>query len=663
MLVPVIGLIQVGSQPMADRYIYLPLIGVSIIVAWGVRELASRWSRGPVSAAAAGAAVAIVLAIGTRAQVSHWRSSLALWEHAILAVPGNYRAHTNLGHALEAEGRLDEAIAQDREALRIKPDYAEARNNLGSALMERGKPGEAIEHLREAVRLSPRYVTAHNNLGLALGATGHADEAIAHFTEAIRLNPLFAPAHGNLGVALAQQGRVDEAVTAFRDSVRLQPGAMEAHQNLARALTDRGRRELESGAAHRRPQRFRRRDRGARGLRRRVPRARPRPSRARPGGGGCEGADRRRAAGAQGRGLPLRRGGRPHSPQAHSGCAAHARGGAPRRSQPCGGSRGCAGAPEGRTVDTERTDVRSRLSCRPSRRPEGAGALSAPSRQRARRTAAVDLAPAPDLTAIETMIDSAFWASLRREEGRTPQISLAFVPPDQAGHPLMFETRLPLRPPALTKLAPAVERPGIHLGVWREDGELCVWGTTRTLPAFCFVVEVITSGQVVIKDRSEPFGKFVNVALLEGDQIKFIDEGQALEADCPGPIRSLLGFTQRQDGGAVNVLVQIATSIRAHGRGGALLVVPSGSNEWQESIVGPVLYAIQPPFRELADLVLMKPAPGDLAEWQEEMRRAIDAIAGLTAVDGATIMTDKYEVVAFGAKIRLRRENTTSSAS
>jgi hypothetical protein len=268
------------------------------------------------------------------------------------------------------------------------------------------------------------------------------------------------------------------------------------------------------------------------------------------------------------------------------------------------------------------------------------------------------LAPEPDLAAIESMIDSAFWASLRREEGRTPQISLAFVPPDQAGHPLMFETRLPLRPPALTKLAPAVERPGIHLGVWRDDdGDLCVWGTTRTLPAFCLVVEVVTSGLVVVKDRNEPFGKFVNVALLEGDQVKFIDEGQAFEADCPSPIRSLLGFTQRQDGGGVNVLVQIATSIRAHGRGGALLVVPSGSTEWQESIVGPVLYAVQPPFRELADLVVMKPAPDDFAEWQEEMRRAIDAIAGLTAVDGATIMTDKYEVVAFGAKIRRRLEN------
>ena len=265
------------------------------------------------------------------------------------------------------------------------------------------------------------------------------------------------------------------------------------------------------------------------------------------------------------------------------------------------------------------------------------------------------LAPEPDLDVIEFMIDSAFWASLRREEGRTPQISLAYVAPDQAGHPLMFETRLPLRPAALTKLAPAVERPGIHLGVWREDGELCVWGTTRTLPAFCFVVEVVTSGQVVIKDRSEPFGKFVNVALLEGDQIKFIDEGQAFEADCPSPIRSLLGFTQRQEAGSVNVLVQIATSIRAHGRGGALLVVPAGSPDWQESIVSPVLYAVQPPFRELADLVQMKPAPGDLAEWQEELRRSVDAVAGLTAVDGATIMTENFEVVAFGAKIRRRQ--------
>jgi tetratricopeptide (TPR) repeat protein len=247
MLVPVIGLIQVGSQPIADRYTYLPLIGISIAIAWGVREIGAGWSRRDGAAAGAIAVIAVAMAIATRAQVAHWESSIALWQYAASAVPGNYRAHTNLGHALAAERRLDEAIAQNREAIRIKPDYAEARNNLGSALLDAGKPGEALTHLHEAVRLSPRYVTAHNNLGLALAATGQTDEAIDHFTQAVRLNPRFAPAYGNLGVALAQRGRLDEAVSAFRESVRLQPAAAEAHQNLARALTDRGRREFEQG--------------------------------------------------------------------------------------------------------------------------------------------------------------------------------------------------------------------------------------------------------------------------------------------------------------------------------------------------------------------------------------------------------------------------------
>ena len=274
----------------------------------------------------------------------------------------------------------------------------------------------------------------------------------------------------------------------------------------------------------------------------------------------------------------------------------------------------------------------------------------------ARASGRTSLAPQPDLDAIETMIDAAFWASLRREEGQTPRISLAFVPADQAGQPLLFETRLPLRPAGLTKLAPAVERPGIHLGVWREEGEFCVWGTTRILPAFAFVVEVVTSGLLVIKDRSEPGHKFVNVALLEGDHIKFIDEGQAFAPDCPRPVRSLLGFNQRE-GRAGNILVQLATSMRAHGRGGALLIVPSHSSEWQESIVSPVLYAVQPAFRELAELMTMIPAPGDVAEWQEALRGAVSALGGLTAVDGATVMTDTYEVLAFGAKIRRRRHS------
>ena len=128
------------------------------------------------------------------------------------------------------------------------------------------------------------------------------------------------------------------------------------------------------------------------------------------------------------------------------------------------------------------------------------------------------VAPLPEVAVIERVIDSAFWASLRREEGRSPKISLALVPPGQAGEPLTFESWLPLTPASLARLAPAVERPGIHLGVWRDDqGELGVWGTTRRLPPLCFVLEVVTSGLLVIKHRSDSFGKFVNVAVLEGE--------------------------------------------------------------------------------------------------------------------------------------------------
>ena len=266
-----------------------------------------------------------------------------------------------------------------------------------------------------------------------------------------------------------------------------------------------------------------------------------------------------------------------------------------------------------------------------------------------------EIAEAPDASAIEAMIDAAFWASLRREEGVTPTISLAYVPPAAAGHALTFADRLPLRPAALARLAPAVERPGIHLGVWRQGGDLAVWGTTRTVPAFGFVVEVVASGLLVVKHRGEPFGKFVNVAVLEGDQIKMIDEGFSTTPECPGPVRSLLGFDALPGFGSVDVLAQLAVSMRAHGRGGTLLVVQFGTDDWRHSIVGPVLYAVSPPFSELVDLMRREPAEHDRHDWQDDLRRAVDAVAGLTAVDGATLVSDRYEIVAFGAKITRRR--------
>jgi len=267
-----------------------------------------------------------------------------------------------------------------------------------------------------------------------------------------------------------------------------------------------------------------------------------------------------------------------------------------------------------------------------------------------------ELAPQPDAREIEAIIDAAFWASLRREEGYSPKISLAFLPPGQAGNSLTFERLLPLTPATLSRLAPAAERPGIHLGVWRDREELCIWGTTRTIPALCFVLEVIEPGLLVVKYRRgrEP-GKFVNVMVLKGDEIKEVDEEGARLPDCPELLSSLIGFGSPASGDdSVNVLVQLATSMRAHGRGGSLLVVPQGSEAWRESIVWPVTYSVAPAFSELAELMRRDAEERGRPLWQEALLDAVEAIAGLTAVDGATIMSDQYELLAFGAKIGLR---------
>ena len=272
----------------------------------------------------------------------------------------------------------------------------------------------------------------------------------------------------------------------------------------------------------------------------------------------------------------------------------------------------------------------------------------------ARRDVNRMIAFAPDVPTIETIIDAAFWASLRREEGYTPTISLAYLPAEQAGRPVLFERPISLQPESLAKVAPAVERAGIHLGVWDRQGELCVWGTTRTLPVSCFVLEVTSPGLLVVKHhRGEESGKYVNVAVLEGDHLKMIDERASSLPDCPPLLSSLLGFDAPASWAqSLNVLVQLAASMRAHKRGGALLVVPSGSEDWRQSIVQPIVYAIRPFFSELAEL-MTHPAT-ERRPWQEALSRAVEIITGLTAVDGATIITDRYELLAFGAKIARR---------
>jgi hypothetical protein len=269
--------------------------------------------------------------------------------------------------------------------------------------------------------------------------------------------------------------------------------------------------------------------------------------------------------------------------------------------------------------------------------------------------AGVQQAALPSPAEIEAIIDAAFWASLRREEGYVPKISLALLSPDQAVHPIVFGQPLPLKPGALVRVAAAVERPGIHLGVWPGEDPLHVWGMTRSIPTFCFVLEVAAPGLLVIKHHRGEVGKFVNVAVLEGDQVKVIDEQASSLPDCPELLTSLLGFdTPAAWTGGVNVLVQLAVSMRAHGRGGLLLVVPAENVEWRESLVHPISYSVSPPFTELAELVGQVPGEEDNRLWQDALTDAVNAVAGVTAIDGAAVITDRYELLAFGAKITRR---------
>jgi hypothetical protein len=265
--------------------------------------------------------------------------------------------------------------------------------------------------------------------------------------------------------------------------------------------------------------------------------------------------------------------------------------------------------------------------------------------------------PPPPLRAdIEAIVDVSFWASLRREEGRSPRVSITYLAPEMAAAPLRFARPLPFTAAALTHLAPAVERPGIHLGVWRDGEDLFIWGTTRTVPCFCFVLEVVEPGLLVIKyRRGEDTGKFKNVAVLQGDEVRIIDrEGRERDENSPSPSR-LLGFLPMEGSEEpVNAFVELAVSMRGHGRGGSLLVVPAESDRWRESIVRPISYAVDPPLAELAELMALVAEQRHEAPWRSAFDRAVAAVAGLTAVDGAAVISDSFDVHAFGAKIGRR---------
>jgi hypothetical protein len=270
----------------------------------------------------------------------------------------------------------------------------------------------------------------------------------------------------------------------------------------------------------------------------------------------------------------------------------------------------------------------------------------------ARQRGSRDFAPQPDASRIEALIDAAFWASLQREEGQAPRISLAFVPPEATAQAMVFAESLPLGPRGLAKLAPAVERPGIHLGVWPDGDALRVWGTARSVPELAFVLEVVEPGLVVLKyRRGDELDKYGTIAVLQGDHVQVVDEKADSLPDCPALLTSLLGFDAPVPAvGPTGVLIQLAVSMRAHRRGGSLLLVPEGSDSWQASAAQPIPYRVTP-FADLADLLRADEEEQSRPAWRDALRRSVDAVAGLTAVDGATVLNERHELLAFGVKL------------
>lgn len=237
-LVPMIGLVQVGGQAMADRYTYLPTLGLLVLVVWGAHALFRRWRGAGVAWAMAALAFCLVL---TRQQLGHWQESETVFRHAAAVTRDNYVAYKALGDALAGKRKMDEAIRQYEQALRLRPDDSGLHNNLGLALLQQGQTNEAIRQYQHALRLQPDNAHAHNNLGIALASLGQTNEAQQQFETAIRLQEDFAEARRNLGRILADRGQTDEAIRQFEAAIRQRPDDAETHVNLGLALGRKGR--------------------------------------------------------------------------------------------------------------------------------------------------------------------------------------------------------------------------------------------------------------------------------------------------------------------------------------------------------------------------------------------------------------------------------------
>ena len=243
MLVPVIGLTQVGSQSHADRYTYLPQIGLYLLLTWAAADLCNRWYYRRVVLGVASTMILVILIFCARAQVSYWQNSESLWTHTLACTSNNAFAHNNLGRELYSLGRKDEATVHFRQAVQINPRFAPAQDNLGLALFQMGQTGEAIIHLQQALQIDPKNAEIHDHLGNMLLNLGRNDEAIIHFQQALQINPQDADAENDLGFTLFQNGQKDEAIAHLRKALQINPQDAKLENNLGFALLQIGQKD------------------------------------------------------------------------------------------------------------------------------------------------------------------------------------------------------------------------------------------------------------------------------------------------------------------------------------------------------------------------------------------------------------------------------------
>jgi Flp pilus assembly protein TadD len=233
MLGPVIGILQVGNQARADRYTYLPQIGLYLLLTWGAVDLSARWNRRRVFLGSLSVIIVVFLIFSARNQVSYWQNSEVLWSRALASTTDNVMAQENLGEAVFQQGRTDEAIGHFQRALQIEPNLATSHASLGAALLRKGQWNEALAHLRRALEIDPRQAPAHSSLGVVLLEMGRPDESLAHLRKALEIDPNDADANYNLANTFLQMGRANEALVHYRKAVQLDPNDTQAMNNMS----------------------------------------------------------------------------------------------------------------------------------------------------------------------------------------------------------------------------------------------------------------------------------------------------------------------------------------------------------------------------------------------------------------------------------------------